>query len=142
MRRNEPQRPIGAMPDADPRRHLNLRRPQPRIANLNFAARHKYRHAVLNPRDPEGPRQSPRPGHARHSPDQHATRRTVRFRHDVQAFVHAVDQVHIRTPRRAKNNACPRRYSPRGMRRPVVGAKIRFHLHNRSRRRSAHQHLS
>lgn len=127
-RRNKPQRPIDRLRYSDPRRYFDSPRPQPRVINTNRTSRLKHRRRVERPCDAEMPRQSPRPAHARHSADQHAARNAIALGNQIQTVVHAVDQIHIRAPRRPVNHLRPLRNSARSVRRAIVHTKVRFDL--------------
>src|SRR5690348_5965610 len=118
------QRPIGTVPDADPRRNAD-----PERLGIFSGADHQRSlgqiRAVVRAGDAQCESQLARtvgqildpsragapPAHARdplqrlQSPDQHASRAALRFGNNVEALVHAVDQVDIGMPRLAEDHS-------------------------------------
>jgi len=58
--------------------------------------------------------------------DQNAAGTALRFRDYVQAFIHAIDQVHVRMARLAEQHAGPRSNATPGMRRPILQSQVSF----------------
>src|SRR5262249_17280467 len=61
-------------------------------------------------------------------PDQHRGRLAHPTTHDVEAPVHAEDEVHVRVPGRAVHDGVARRASAEGVRRGVLGPLVRLQL--------------
>lgn len=139
---DKPQRPVGAVADSDPRGGQDVRGPPRFVPDLNRGLRSEYGLAVERARNAERPGEASRPGDAFDAADQHAPWHAIGFGNQVQALVDAVNQVDVGAARRPEDDARPRRYAARSVRRPVAPPQIRLHLHDRRGHRAAHEHLS
>jgi hypothetical protein len=64
--------------------------------------------------------------------NQDASRAPLLFGDNVQAFMHAVDEIDVGASRRAEQNACSCGDPARGMRRQIAGPEICLYLNNHS----------
>ena len=60
--------------------------------------------------------------------EQHTAGRAVALGDEVEAMVHAVNQINVGMPRRAEDNAGAVDEAGEAVRRPIAAAKVRFHL--------------
>lgn len=145
------------MPDPDPRGNAYFLFPNGTMATLdhewpfrdiaaqvlsprNSHADGQFSRAVEQPPDIVRTRSASPPrehlidaAHGLQRANQHATRRAVGFRDQVQAFVHAIDEVHVGMAGRPEDNARSRGQAPRGMRREVAQPQICLDLYDASR---------
>jgi hypothetical protein len=87
--------------------------------------------------DLQRPAEQTRPGslggnifHRLEGADQDRGRVSFPLRHHVHAEIHPVDEINIGVARRPEHDARPRRPALGGMRRQIVLAQIRLHLHD------------
>ena len=144
-RPDEAQRPIGALTNPNPRRYryIEIRFVAPRAnskwttvqANaIVFACDGKSLRQLGRPIGQAARSACPRPpgthfGKAAHGlkrSNQNATGMPYAIRHDVEAFVHAVDEIHISTAGRSEQHFCSFGKTVRGMSGEITGAEVSF----------------
>jgi len=144
---NETQRPIGALTNADSRRDIYFKlRPLAPTADTQRAAiqtraiqiarnRERLRQFAGTVREAVGRTVPLASGHhlieatqRLERANQHAPGHSLAIRNHIQAFVHAVDEVHVRTAGRTEYHFGPRSKAARGVGRQVVEPEIGFRL--------------
>jgi hypothetical protein len=149
------------MADSDPPGDGDFHRPLlGRSAHYQRAARHVR--AVVGAGDAHGQGEPPRPGrqvlrpagarpalahplqpgHRLQRAQQHAPRRAVRLGHQVEAFVHAVDEIHVGVPGRPEDHARARREAAGGVRGQIAAAGVGFRLDDDAGGLAVYQHLA
>ena len=68
--------------------------------------------------------------HRLNGSQQHGGRMPFALRHHVHAVIHPVDEIDVGVARRTEHDLCPLGQSLGRMRRQIMRAEIRLHLHN------------
>jgi hypothetical protein len=75
-------------------------------------------------------------------PKQDAAGKTIRLAGDIQAKIHAVDEVDVGMPRGPKKNGVSRRFAGKRVRRRIGLAEVSFYLDNTSHHLPSYQQLT
>ena len=141
MRGDEPQRPVGAVPYSDTRSGQNFRRVPAFVTNDYWPVCLKNWQPILGARDTECASEAAGPGYRGDPADQDTARSAIRFGDDVQALVHAIDQIDICPPRGAEDHSRARSNTAVGMGSLVVQPQIGLYFDDGRRQSSTDQYF-
>lgn len=131
MRGDEPQRQVGAVADADAGCYLNFGGLPAFVADGDGTGGVKEGEAVLRAGDAEGAGEAAGPGDAHNAPDQDAAGGAIGFGDEVQALVHAVNEVDVGAAGRSEDDAGSGCDASGGMGGFVVSSQVGFDFDDR-----------